>query len=219
MNDAVAVLVSGGIDSAVLTAELAVRYSRVHPLYLRHGLHWEEVELAHLRAFLAAVGSQAVAPLSLLELPVGDIYGEHWSLSGVGVPDASTSDDSVYLPGRNLLFLAKAGVWCERHGVDTIALAPLQGNPFSDNTDEFYRAMQELLMRSLGIAIRIIRPFSALTKADVVRRGRRLPLDQTFSCISPVDARHCGRCNKCEERRRAFVAAGVIDPTDYAWRT
>jgi len=216
MIDAVAVLVSGGIDSAVLAAELARRHGRVHPLYLRHGLHWEEVELAHLRGFLAAAGSPRIAPLSLLDLPVGDVYGEHWSISGQSVPDAATPDEAVYLPGRNLLFLAKAGVWCERHGVHTVALAPLQGNPFADNTDEFYRAMEGILTLSLGFPIEIVRPFSTLTKADVIRLGRDLPLAQTFSCISPIGVMHCGRCNKCEERRRAFAAAGVNDPTEYA---
>jgi 7-cyano-7-deazaguanine synthase len=55
-----------------------------------------------------------------------------------------------------------------------------------------------------------------LTKTDIIRRGRHLPLGLTFSCIAPVSRRHCGRCNKCAERRRAFVAAGIADPTDYA---
>ena len=31
--------------------------------------------------------------------------------------------------------------------------------------------------------------------------GRGLPLELTFSCIAPVAGQHCGRCNKCAERR------------------
>ena len=27
---------------------------------------------------------------------------------------------------------------------------------------------------------------------------------------------HCGHCSKCRERRDAFAAAGVLDPTTYA---
>ena len=48
----VAVLISGGLDSAVLCVELLGDYARVHPLYIRCGLRWEEVELAAARAFL-----------------------------------------------------------------------------------------------------------------------------------------------------------------------
>jgi 7-cyano-7-deazaguanine synthase len=37
----------------------------------------------------------------------------------------------------------------------------------------------------------------------------------TFSCMRPVDGKHCGTCNKCAERRRAFASAGLSDPTEY----
>lgn len=216
MTDAVAVLVSGGLDSAVLTVDLAKQFAEVHPLYLRHGLHWEDDELRHLREFLEAVNEPRIQPVAVLELPVADVYGNHWSVSGADVPDEATPDEAVYLPGRNLFFLAKAGVWCERHGVPTIALAPLHGNPFADNTDEFYRAMEHVLRMSLGHALDVIRPFSALKKADVIRLGKDLPLQLTFSCISPMNGIHCGRCNKCAERRAAFRAAAVADLTAYA---
>ena len=96
----VAVLASGGVDSAVLVAHLAGRGHTVHPVYVRFGLAWEHAEEAHLRRFLAALDDRPARPLSVIELPVADVYGAHWSLSGVGVPDETTADDSVYLPGR-----------------------------------------------------------------------------------------------------------------------
>jgi len=49
-----------------------------------------------------------------------------------------------------------------------------------------------------------------------VRRARALPLHLTLTCLQPHDGLHCGRCNKCEERRRAFAEAGVADTTAYA---
>ncbi|MDO8730180.1 MAG: 7-cyano-7-deazaguanine synthase, partial [Candidatus Omnitrophota bacterium] len=42
-----------------------------------------------------------------------------------------------------------------------------------------------------------------------------LPWEKTFSCLNPKDHRHCGRCQKCAERRAGFRAAGVTDPTRY----
>jgi 7-cyano-7-deazaguanine synthase len=216
-SEAVTVLLSGGLDSAVLSVELAQQYRRVHPIYIRHGLHWEQSELDYLERFLSSIDQPQFAPLQLLDMPVGDLYdGSHWSLSGENVPDAATADEAVYLPGRNLMLLTKLAVWCERNGINTIALAPLAGNPFSDNSDQFYHSMEAVIEMALNHSITIIRPYSQLDKAEVIRRGNRLPLELTFSCIRPVDNLHCGNCNKCAERIRAFAQADVVDKTRYA---
>jgi 7-cyano-7-deazaguanine synthase len=215
LEDSVAVLVSGGLDSAVLTVYLTRHYSRVYPIYIHHGLYWEQSELDYLSAFLAAVNKPGIQPLVTLELPVRDIYGTHWSVTGKDVPDAQTPDEAVYLPGRNLLLLAKAGVWCERNAVHTIALATLAGNPFSDNTDEFYRAAENVLQLALGHQLTVIQPFREMSKEEVIRIGQELPLELTCSCIKPVNGNHCGSCNKCAERRNAFEKANVEDTTRY----
>ena len=50
-----------------------------------------------------------------------------------------------------------------------------------------------------------------------------VPLELTLSCMSPLLAdrppQHCGLCSKCRERRDAFAAAGVSDPSTYANRS
>jgi 7-cyano-7-deazaguanine synthase len=61
----------------------------------------------------------------------------------------------------------------------------------------------------------LIRPFDQLHKTDVLVRGKLLPLQLTFSCINPIDGRHCGICNKCAERRKGFRDAGLPDLTSY----
>jgi 7-cyano-7-deazaguanine synthase len=62
----------------------------------------------------------------------------------------------------------------------------------------------------------LLRPFGKMTKRQVMELGRKVPLELTFSCISPVDNLHCGRCNKCAERQSAFREAGMKDGTRYA---
>jgi 7-cyano-7-deazaguanine synthase len=210
-----AVLVSGGLDSAVLLAEELRRRPAVWPLYVRFGLSWEQAELEHLRRFLEAVRAPALRPLTLLDMPVRDLYGEHWSLTGRDVPAADTPDEAVFLPGRNVLLLAKALLWCHLHAVPVLALAPLEANPFPDATPEFFAAYQQAVDAAVGGHVRIWCPYRGLDKVAVLRRGRGLPLEWTFSCISPAEGRHCGACNKCAERRRAFAAAGLPDPTVY----
>jgi 7-cyano-7-deazaguanine synthase len=210
-----AVLVSGGLDSAILVGEAAGRHPAVHPIYVRTGLVWESVELAHLRRFLAAVRSPALRPLVILEQPVADLYGEHWSVTGRGVPGADSPDAAVFLPGRNVLLLAKSLLWCHLHDVPALALAPLEANPFPDATPAFFTAFQDAVNRAVGGRVRVVWPYAGRSKAEVLRAGRHLPLAETFSCIRPVGGLHCGRCNKCAERRRGFAAAQVPDPTTY----
>jgi 7-cyano-7-deazaguanine synthase len=211
-----AVLVSGGLDSAILVGE-AVRADRnVHPLYVRSGLLWEAVELEHLHRFLDALRGPNLRPLHVLELPVTDLYPPHWSLTGRDVPDADTPDEAVFLPGRNVLLLAKAILWCHLHRVPAVAMAPLASNPFPDATPEFFRAYETVLNQAVNGSVRVLRPYAELHKVDVMRRGAGLPLGLTFSCIHPIGQLHCGRCNKCAERRRAFADASQIDPTAYA---
>jgi 7-cyano-7-deazaguanine synthase len=212
-----AVLTSGGVDSAILVADLARQGSVVQPLYIRFGLAWERTEETHLRRFLDALPADLrPLPLVALDLPIGDIYGEHWSVSGSDVPDDTTPDSAVYLPGRNLLLLIKSSVWCALHGVEVIALGTLKGNPFADSGAEFMSGFGSLVQLGLNHPFEVRTPFAALTKAQVLELGRDLLLEHTFSCIAPVAARHCGRCNKCAERRDGFALAGIEDRTVYA---
>jgi 7-cyano-7-deazaguanine synthase len=210
-----AVLISGGLDSAILLGEALRTCAAVHPLYVRNGLSWEPAELSHLRRFLEAVHGPALHPLTVLEMPVADLYGEHWSITGRGVPGADTPDEAVFLPGRNVLLLAKAILWCHLHAVPAVALAPLESNPFPDATPAFFSAFQDVVNRAVDGSVRVLRPYLGLRKTEVMFRGRQLPLELTFSCIRPAGGRHCGACNKCAERRRAFAEAGTADPTAY----
>lgn len=215
-TDELAVLVSGGLDSAVLLGELAQQYRRVQPLYIRHGLFWEQTELGCLRRFLDAIASSALEPLHVLDLPVADLYGQHWSISGQNIPDADSPDEAVFLPGRNVLLLAKAILWCHLHGYPAIALAPLVLSPFPDATVSFFQNFQDVVNQAVEGNVRVLAPFRGLNKSEVLHRGRELPLALTFSCISPVADLHCGACNKCAERQSAFVQAEMADPTPYA---
>lgn len=210
-----AVLVSGGLDSAILVGEASRRPAPLFPLYVRQGLYWEEAELAHLHHFLDALQAPNIKGLQVLELPVRDLYGEHWSVNGRGVPAAGTPDEAVFLPGRNVLLLAKALLWCHLHEVPVVALGSLGSNPFPDATPAFFEAFSALISQAVQGRVQVWRPYQSLHKVAVLRRGRDMPLEWTFSCIRPVSGRHCGRCNKCDERRQGFRDAGLPDPTDY----
>jgi 7-cyano-7-deazaguanine synthase len=213
----VAVLASGGVDSAVLVADLSGRGDVVQPIYIRFGLSWEGAEEEHLRRYLDSLPNDCKArPLIALEFPVADVYGSHWSVSGAAVPDEDTPDSAVYLPGRNLLLLAKTSVWCALNEFGVVALGTLKGNPFADSGPEFFDGLASLARLALSRPLVVETPFAGMTKVEVLERGRHLALELTFSCIDPQDGEHCGRCNKCAERRQAFSAMGLADRTTYA---
>ena len=210
------VLASGGLDSAVALGE-AAREGPVAPVFVRSGLVWEPAEMYWLERFLQTISAP---PLVVLEAPVADLYGDHWSLTGDDPPGAESPDEAVYLPGRNLLLLAKAGVWAVEAGCAAIVIGPLAANPFPDGTRAFFDAMGATIGLAMGRGgpLPIETPLAGLTKAEVVRRASWLPVELTFSCLAPTpDHRHCGSCNKCAERRKGFAEAGVADPTEYAY--
>ena len=161
---------------------------------------------------------QAARPEELvtLDLPLRDLYGRHWSVDGRNAPDAQTPAGAVYLPGRNALLTIKPAIWCGMNGIGQLALAVLAGNPFGDATDEFFRGLETTLEQATGNRVSIMRPFAKMEKREVLRLGRGLPLELTFSCLSPDAGLHCGRCNKCAERQEAFHSLEMHDPTRYA---
>jgi 7-cyano-7-deazaguanine synthase len=212
-----AVLLSGGLDSAVLVADEATR-DEVQPIYVSVGLAWEAEERAIGARFLAALPPRApVRPLVSLSVDMRDVYdASHWAITG-RPPEYHTPDEDVYLPGRNVILLGKAGVYCASAHIGRLVLGTLGHNPFPDATPAFRDAMAGALSLGLAHTLRIDAPYAAMSKAEVIRRGAVLgvPFDLTLSCMKPQDGRHCGECSKCRERHDAFREAGIPDPTTY----
>ena len=216
------VLLSGGLDSAVLAAHEA-QTSRVLPVYVSVGLAWEQAEVAMLdRLLRAPVFAGQVEPLMRVEFMMRDVYAPtHWAIRGTP-PAYDTPDEDVYLTGRNLVLLTKAGVVAAKQEARRIALGPLAGNPFPDARPAFFEAMSRALSLGLDHPLEVAAPFLHWEKEAVIKRGVELhvPLELTLSCMNAAAGpTHCGLCSKCRERRDAFAAAGVSDPTSYANRS
>src|SRR5688572_1092743 len=153
------VLLSGGLDSAVLAAHEA-QTSTVLPVYVSVGLAWEDAEVAMVTELLRSpVFRDRSDALMRVEFTMRDVYPPtHWAIRGVP-PAYDTPDEDVYLTGRNLVLLTKAGVVAARHGANRIALGPLAGNPFPDARPQFFSAMSAALSLGLDHSIEISTPF------------------------------------------------------------
>jgi 7-cyano-7-deazaguanine synthase len=199
------VLASGGLDSAALIGWALERYRRVQPVYGRFGLRWERAELHWLRRYLAALPGKNILPLAVLEIPSQGTAPGHWSLTGKRVPGYRSPDAAVYLPGRNALLLAKAGVYAASQGIQDILIGTLRSNPFPDATPAFFRAASRALSLAMARPVRILAPFRNKTKKNVLRAAQGLPLHLAFSCLNPNGIIPCRACNKCAERDRVII--------------
>jgi 7-cyano-7-deazaguanine synthase len=211
----VAVLLSGGLDSAVLVAH-AARAGEVQPIYVSAGLAWEREERALVERLLQS------PPYASGVLPAGsvrrrhDIYpATHQARSrraarlrhaGRGRLPAGTERAGA-VEGRNPLRCCAAS---------RIAIGPLAGNPFPDATPEFLASMSQTLSLGLANHLTIEAPFSGMHKQEVIALGASLGVrfELTLSCMKPSVGRHCGPCSSARAPRRVQPRR-CQDPTEY----
>src|SRR5581483_4129600 len=132
-----AVLLSGGLDSAVLLAAEADTHD-VQPIYVAVGLAWERAERDIVARLLETEPRRGrIRPLITLSVDMRDVYAaSHWAVTG-RPPGYHTPDEDVYLPGRNVILFGKAGVYCAANGIGRIVIGTLAHNPFPDATPRF----------------------------------------------------------------------------------
>lgn len=210
-------LLSGGLDSSLLLDSLLKQRQYVAPIYIRCGLKWEKTELYWLNRFLKTLDSSYLEALEIVDIPLHSVYRSHWSVSGRGVPGFDSLDEAVFLPGRNLLLLSIAAIHAVERDFSTVTLGILKGNPFGDATPRFFSQLASCFKQALSKSVRILTPLRRSSKPQLIKAAAYgFPFAFTFSCLRPQGHRHCGRCNKCAERQRAFRQAHVPDPTNYA---
>ena len=210
----VAVLVSGGLDSCVLMADRA-QDSIVYPIYLQEGLKWENSELKNLKRFIKKIDNPNIQTLTIIKMPITPFYLNHWSLTDQKAPGRDEPDSEVFLPGRNIILIGLAAVWCSTHDVSEVSIGSLDDNPFPDATDEFFDEFGKILSKGLAFSVEVSAPYRGTKKHELIKKFCSLPLDLTLTCMEPQDLSHCGQCNKCKERQDAFNKANVEDLTMY----
>ncbi len=208
---------SGGLDSTVLLYHLRAEGHEARCLSIDYGQR-------HRRELDAAAGicrelgvEHRIADLAALK----PLLAGSSLTSDIAVPEGHYTDDTMRLtvvPNRNMIMLAVAIGWAVSLKYDGVAYAAHAGDHtiYPDCRPEFAEAMDRVAGLCDWQPIRVVRPFVEKTKSDLVRIGTALgvPFEKTWSCYRG-GVYHCGRCGTCVERREAFVAAGVADPTRY----
>jgi len=221
MKNAV-VLLSGGMDSAVVVAIAREQGYAVHALSVRYGQrHTSELDAAtRVAAALGAVAHKTV------NVDLRSIGGSALT-DDIEVPDAGGEGIPVtYVPARNTIMLSVALGWAEVLGAADIfcGVNAVDYSGYPDCRPEFIDAFQTLANLATkagveGAGLRVHAPLQHMSKADIVREGERLGVDfgLTVSCYrADADGRACGHCDACRLRAAGFADAGVADPTRYA---
>lgn len=220
------VLVSGGMDSAVVLAIAREQGFDAYALSVRYGQrHTSELDAAaRVAASLGAVAHKTVG------VDLGSIGGSALTDAAIEVPLDRPADaggiPATYVPARNTIMLSIALGWAEVLGASDIfcGVNAVDYSGYPDCRPAFIRAFEALANVATkagveGAGIRIHAPLLELSKADIVRRGSGLGVDfaQTVSCYkADPEGRACGHCDACRLRAEGFAAAGVQDPTRYA---
>ena len=220
------VLVSGGMDSAVVLAIARERGFAVHALSVRYGQrHTSELEAAErVASALGATVHKTVA------VDLRSIGGSALT-DDIAVPEDSDghvigADIPVtYVPARNTIMLSLALGWAEVIGSADLfcGVNAVDYSGYPDCRPEFIEAFERLANVATkagveGAGFRVHAPLLRMSKADIVREGLRLGVDfaTTVSCYqADAEGRACRHCDACRLRAEGFLAAGVPDPTRY----
>ncbi|MBI5382744.1 MAG: 7-cyano-7-deazaguanine synthase QueC [Opitutae bacterium] len=215
----VVVLCSGGMDSVTALHWAHREHTVVAALSCDYGSKHNPRELPFAAEHAAALGVRhEVAPLRFMDR----LFASHLLASGGEIPEGHYEADNMKLtvvPFRNAILLSIAAGFAESVGAEGLVIAAHSGDHaiYPDCREEFMRAMGEAIRHGTYAGVQLLRPFIALDKGAIAALGASLGVDfaRTWSCYKG-GAIHCGRCGTCVERREAFLAAGLPDPTAYA---
>jgi 7-cyano-7-deazaguanine synthase len=207
----VILLLSGGIDSATLLAELRSRDFKVHALSFDYGQrHLVELDFAQQNAAHYGVQAHTVIKLDLEAMSSQSMLTNSY-LPKVNYEENSLpqSPNETYVPGRNLLMLSHAAAYAETHGLTDIyfAVNADDGNLFPDCQPKFVSALNQVWQCCPNTAsLKAHVPYIELSKLQVIQKSVMLGVDlkQTLSCYAPIGNNECGTCLSCVLKKEAL---------------
>lgn len=220
---AAVVLLSGGLDSAVLLAVARAEGFECHCLSVDYGQrHRAELDAASRVAHALGAVAHKVIRVDLTAIGGSALTDPH-----IAVPESPSDGIPVtYVPARNTILLSLGLAWAEVLSAADLFIGAnsIDYSGYPDCRPEYLHAYEEMANLATRAAVEgalftVHRPLIYLTKAEIIRRGTDLGVDfsATVSCYQASSGGGaCGRCDACRLRRAGFVAARLPDPTRYA---
>ncbi len=214
----VIVLVSGGMDSVTALYQGAKDHEVIAGVSFDYGSKHNDKEIPLAQWHCEALG----VPHEVIQLDfINRLFKSNLLQSGGSIPEGHYEEANMkqtVVPFRNGIMLAVAAGLAESLEVRGLVIAAHAGDHaiYPDCREDFMTAIGDAIRLGTYAQVEPIRPFIAMTKAEIAARGHELGVDfsKTWSCYVGGDM-HCGRCGTCVERREAFALAGIEDPTQY----
>lgn len=216
MKDSV-IIVSGGMDSITLL------YDRREEIALAisfdYGSNHNAREIPYAEMHCKRLGIEHLTiPLDFMHK-----YFRSSLLEGAdAIPEghyAAENMKSTVVPFRNGIMLAIAAGVAESRNLTKLLIANHGGDHtiYPDCRPEFIAAMDSATNAGTYVGVRVVAPYTNITKGDIARIGKKLGIDyaETWSCYKGGE-KHCGKCGTCVERKEALANAGIEDRTEYA---
>ena len=209
-------LLSGGPDSATAAAHAKRMGYELYCLSFNYGqIATKEIESAQKIAEALGAKEHRIIDISFLR----ELYGPNiTALMDETMPMPEKFERSLIVPFRNGILLAIAAGYAIAIGAKTIFYGAQADDVrfFPDCTQEFVSAITRAIALGTGSELFVENPLAGRTKAQVIKLAVELgvPLELTWSCYLNGEL-HCGRCESCVNRKKAFKEAGLVDITKY----
>ena len=208
------VIMSGGPDS------VTVAYWAKRKGYEIHGITFNYGQIASKETMYAKKIAEKLG-IDIKEVDISSleaIFKGVTALCDKSIPVSSEFERSIIVPFRNGIFLSIAVAYAISVGAQYVFYgAHASDSPFyPDCRGEFIRAFEHAAKLGTEEDISILAPFQDMQKHEILRLGVELgvPYELTWSCYLDGE-KHCGRCESCRNRKKAFKEAGIRDPTEY----
>ncbi len=217
-------VLSGGLDSAVATAIYAEDYD-ITAITFDYGQQSLERELESAKALCDRYNMKH----EVIQLPWLAKISNSSLTSDEDIPDveldelddeakALENSKSVWVPARNTVFCSIALAYAESLQAEIIIVGwdYEEAVTFPDNSKEYLESFNKTIEYGSFDDISIKAPLIDMDKEDIVLKGDEVnvPMELSYSCYKGSSV-HCGVCESCQRRKRAFIKADIVDKTEY----
>ena len=217
------IVFSGGLDSVCAASFLKQKYG-LYGISFSYGQKASrEIIAAKTFAKRLALKKHKIVNIDFMK----DLYGNSNVLTSKKKNIPEKFDYSIVVPIRNAVFLSIATAWAYTLNASLVAYGAHTGDKhYPDCRPVFAKKLESAFKQGeidgihsgLRKDVRIWSPYrQGLSKSDLLKIGIKNLGDhifKTWSCYAS-NKFHCGVCESCNNRKKAFLSAKIKDKTKY----
>ncbi|MCL1966108.1 MAG: 7-cyano-7-deazaguanine synthase QueC [Candidatus Bathyarchaeota archaeon] len=209
------IVLSGGLDSSTVAYWAKSQGYQIYPIVFKYGqIAVKEVYAAKKIAENLGTSIKIVDFSALKDIfQTSSLVNRDIALSG-------EFSEAIIVPFRNAIFLSVAVAYAATVGANEIFYGAHDSDVafYPDCRRDFYEAFEKAAQLGTNSNISISAPYMGKEKTDLVKAATKLnvPLELTWSCYTDGE-QHCGQCESCINRKKAFQKANIADLTKYEY--